>query len=134
MKFHTLLQHHRLKATPQRIAIIELMQGTGHISIDDLYSAIRQKFAAISLATLYKNIHTMMEVNLIREVKVPGLKSKYEIEKAPHAHFICKRCKELEDIPFDPLRVVQESPQLNHYVADDVSVVISGICPNCQKR
>lgn len=133
MKFQTLLQHHRLKATPQRIAIIEVMQSAGHISIDDLYSAIRQKFAAISLATLYKNIHTMMEVSLIREVKVPGLKSKYEIEKAPHAHFICKRCKELEDIPFDPLRAVQESAQLAHYVTYDVSVVISGLCPNCRR-
>jgi Fur family transcriptional regulator, peroxide stress response regulator len=134
MKYDYLLQHHRLKATPQRIAIMELMHHAGHITIDDLYRAIRQKFASISLATLYKNIHTMMDVHLIREVKVTGLKSKYEIEKKAHAHIVCNACGELKDMPFDPIRVMQDTTQLSNYVINDVSIVISGICPSCQKE
>lgn len=128
-----LLQQHHLKATPQRLAIMELMQHAGHISIEDLYSAIRKQFNTISLATLYKNIHTLLGVNLIREVKVPGQKSKYETEKMPHAHIMCKMCGELKDISFDPASVIQEAIETSSYQADDVSIIISGICPKCQK-
>jgi len=133
MKYGPLLHRHQLKATPQRLVIIECMDSAGHISIDDLFQQIREKFASISLATLYKNIHMMINVNLIREVMIPGQKSKYEIEKRPHAHLLCKRCSELKDIPFDPAPLLQESTKISHYVTDEVSIVISGVCPNCQK-
>lgn len=132
MNYIHLLQHHHLKATPQRIAIIEIMHHSGHINIDDLFKKVQHKFASISLATLYKNIHNMMNVSLIREVKLPGEKSKYEIEKAPHAHILCKCCAELKDIPFDPAALIQNSIDMTHYTADEVSIVVSGICPKCQ--
>ncbi|MGZ5208258.1 MAG: Fur family transcriptional regulator [Sulfuricurvum sp.] len=133
MKHQQLLQHHQLKATPQRVAIIELMQHAGHISIDELYRDIREKFVSISLATLYKNIHSMTSVNLIREVKISGQKSKYEIEKASHAHIVCKECGELKDVAFDLAFFMQETIKTSDYITDEVSIVISGVCPKCQK-
>lgn len=134
MKYEHLLKSHQLKATPQRIAIMELMFHAGHISIDDLYNAIRKKFASISLATLYKNIHTMLDVSLIREVKIPGQKTKYEIEKESHTHVMCKKCGELKDIAFNPNTLLKSSMDIRNYQAEEVSIVISGICPECQKK
>jgi Fur family transcriptional regulator, peroxide stress response regulator len=134
MKHVHLLKQHQLKATPQRLAIVELMHHAGHISIDDLFSSIRQKFSSISLATLYKNVHTMMDVSLIREVKIPGQKTKYEIEKESHAHIMCKCCGELKDIPMNPEVLLQTSMKLSQYKAEEISIVISGICPECQKQ
>lgn len=134
MKHELLLKHHQLKATPQRIAIIELMHHAGHISIDELFASIRQRFASISLATLYKNVHTMMGVSLIREVKIPGQKAKYEIEKEAHAHVMCKCCGELKDIPFNPNSLLKTSMEISHYQTEEVSVVVSGVCPECQKK
>lgn len=134
MKHEHLLKHHQLKATPQRMAIIELMHHAGHISIDDLYQAIPEKFASISLATLYKNVHTMMNVSLIREVKIPGQKTKYEIEKEAHAHVMCKSCGELKDIPFNPNSLLKTSMDISNYQTEEVSIVISGTCPECQKK
>ncbi len=132
MKHTHLLKSHHLKATPQRIAIIELIHDAGHISIDDLYQSVRQNFSTISLATLYKNIHTMMGVSLLREVKIPGQKTKYEIEKESHVHAICKSCGRIKDIALNPLSLL-ENAVLDHNV-EEVSIVISGICPECQKK
>jgi Fur family transcriptional regulator, peroxide stress response regulator len=134
MKHHTLLQQHNLKATPQRLAIINLMEHHGHISIDDLYHSIRQIFSSISLATLYKNIHSMMGLNLIREVKAPGLKTHYEIEKKVHAHVLCTKCGELKDLEFNPQSFMQLVSTQSAYQPQEVSVVISGICPKCLKN
>ncbi len=135
MKYDSLLKQHHLKATAQRIAIIELMHLAGHISIDDLFSAIRKKFTSISLATLYKNIHSMMDANLIREVKIPNHKTKYEIDKISHAHVVCQECGELKDVPLDPSLLLQNrSFDIGGYTAENVSVVITGICPDCQRK
>lgn len=133
MKHEQLLKSHHLKATPQRLAIIDLMHHEGHISIEDLFHSIRQKFSSISLATLYKNVHSMMDVSLIREVKIPGQKTKYEIEKEAHAHIMCKCCGELKDIPFNPNHFLQTSIKVSDYKAEEVSIIISGICPKCQR-
>jgi Fur family peroxide stress response transcriptional regulator len=132
MNYQYLLQQHHLKATPQRIAIMEHMDFCGHISIDELYATIREKFSSLSLATLYKNIHAMMSVNLIREVKLSGQKSKYEIDKAPHAHLLCKSCGELKDVEFNPTSLIEKSTKTQNYRADEISIVISGACPKCQ--
>lgn len=134
MKHEHLLKSHQLKTTPQRLAIIQLMHTAGHISIEELYQAIREKFTSISLATLYKNVNTMLDVSLIREVKIAGQKTKYEIEKESHAHIMCKSCGELKDIPFDPTLLLQKSVDMGHYITEDVSIIISGICPECQKK
>ena len=134
MKYQYLLKSHQLKVTPQRIAIIGLMDHAGHINIDELYQAIREKFSSISLATLYKNVNTMLEVALIREVKIPGQKTKYEIEKASHAHIMCKSCGELKDIEYDPHSILEKTVEMSQYRAEDISIVISGICPECQKK
>lgn len=134
MNYQTLLQSHQLKATPQRLAIMNLMESHGHISIEELYTSIRQTFSSISLATLYKNMHSMMNVNLIREVKVPGQKSRYEIEKASHAHVMCTQCSELKDIEFDPNTLLSFAAESANYQTQEVSIVISGICPECQKK
>ena len=134
MKYEHILKHHHLKATPQRLAIIQLMHHAGHIGIDELYEAIRKRFASISLATLYKNVHTMLEVALIREVKITGQKTKYEIAKESHAHLVCKSCGELKDMEIEPLSLLQKSIVECPYTMEEVSIVISGICPECQKR
>jgi Fe2+ or Zn2+ uptake regulation protein len=134
MNYKQLLQTHQLKATPQRLAIMEHMGSRGHISIDELYTTIRAHFSTLSLATLYKNIHAMIGVNLVREVKLLGQKARYEIEKEPHAHVICKQCGELKDIHFDPTSLFDDALQASQYETHEVSVVISGLCPSCQKN
>lgn len=134
MKHNQLLKQYHLKATPQRLAIIQLMYHSGHISIEELYQEVKKRFSSISLATLYKNIHTMLDVSLIREVKIPGQKTKYEISKESHAHVLCTSCNEIKDVPLEAASFLQQSIDMSRYKVEEVSVVISGLCPECQKK
>lgn len=135
MKNTQLLRHHQLKATPQRLAIIELMHHAGHISIEDLYCEVKKRFSSISLATLYKNIHTMLDVALVREVKIPGQKTKYEIAKESHAHVLCRSCHHIMDIPLETSSLLKQSVDMaEKYTIEEISVVLSGLCPECQKK
>ena len=132
MNLELLLKEHNLKVTPQRLGILEVMQSAGHISIDELYLHVKKEFRSISLATLYKNIHAMIERALIKEVKVPTQKVKYEIIKAPHAHLYCKICHSVEDIAIKSDSLTECVDMTQHFTIEESEVVFSGICEACQ--
>ena len=71
MNYENLLREHGLKVTPQRLGILSLMQQSGHVSVDDLYAEIKKQFPSVSLATMYKNINTMMNSSIVIEIKIP---------------------------------------------------------------
>ena len=95
--YESLLKAHGLKSTFQRVSIIKSIDKAGHISIDDIYKEIVEYHSSISLATVYKNILTMKELGLVVEVPIANKKSKYELIKEDHIHFICQDCGSVED-------------------------------------
>ena len=101
MNYIKTLKQYELKVTPQRVAIVEELYICGHLNIDQLYNKLLDKFPSISLATIYKNMNSMIERNFVQEVKVPNEKSVYELSKANHAHFVCDGCKTIEDLHLD---------------------------------
>ena len=132
MNYNTLLKDHHLKATPQRIGILEVMHTYGHISVENLFVEVKKQFSSISLATLYKNITSMLENSLITEVKAPENKVHYEITKKPHAHFVCTECGEHKDINFDLENICGDIVDKKLYEVNNTSVILSGKCPNCK--
>ncbi len=132
MNYENLLHEHTLKATPQRLGILNLMHKYGHLSIDELFEQIKKQFNSISLATLYKNINTMLETALITEVKIPNMKSRYEITKETHAHLLCKHCDEFKDISIDLDKLVSITESKSKYKLKDTNLIFSGLCEKCQ--
>ena len=76
-----LLKDYDLKVTPQRVAIVEELYTNGHMNIDEIYKKLIQRFPSVSLATIYKNINSMVERVFLSEVKIPNEKSVYELIK-----------------------------------------------------
>ncbi len=132
MNYELLLRERNMKVTPQRIGILDIMYEDGHISIEDLYEKIKKNFSSISLATLYKNVNAMILVSLLKEVKIPNMKSKYEIVKTPHAHLLCESCESLEDIELDMDEINNLLSSKNSFKVHQTDLVFSGICSKCQ--
>ena len=132
MKDYTeILRSYNLKATPQRLVIIESIDNYGHINIDRLYEEVKIKFSSISLATIYKNINSMINNTLLLEVKIPNEKSVYEIIKEQHSHLVCKDCGEVIDIKIDTTRIVDCISQDYKFSIDKSDLVFSGSCESC---
>ena len=128
----TMLREHNLKATPQRLAITDVLCANGHISIESLYEVMVKKFSSISLATIYKNINLMLENSFVQEVKLPNVKSVYELTKESHAHLVCESCGEIKDINLDLYSVISNAIKQSKYKIEKSDLVLSGICQNCQ--
>ncbi|MCW8838227.1 MAG: transcriptional repressor [Thiovulaceae bacterium] len=130
--FEVMLREHNLKATKQRIGILSIMEMRGHINIEELYEKIKKSFPSISLATLYKNMHLMLENKLLTEVGVKNSKTLYEITKEDHAHMHCEKCNEVVDIDFDFENITDNLDNKNGFILKDTQVIFSGICKSCK--
>ncbi|MEA1920870.1 MAG: Fur family transcriptional regulator [Campylobacterota bacterium] len=133
MNYELLLRERDMKVTPQRLGILTLMHDYGHISVEDLYTKIQKQFTSISLATLYKNVNAMLDASLLKEVKVPNMKPKYEIIKAPHAHLLCQSCGSLEDFEMDMNKITTLLTPTSDFQVNETDLIFSGLCNHCQK-
>ena len=132
--FSKLLREKNLKITAQRVAILDEIYKRGHLSIDDIFSAIRGRIPSVSLATIYKNILSMQSANIIKSVKTPTQKQKYELNKKPHIHLHCKICDNLEDFDMSMDEFRESCEKKSGYKnIDEASIIFSGICQKCQK-
>lgn len=134
LSYDALLKSNSLKVTPQRMAILGEIEKHCHISIEDIYENIQKMYPSISLATIYKNITSMVECNILKEVKIPGHKSRYELAKLPHSHFACTQCGYLEHIDTSGKDLIKKTPKLDGFEVNDVLVTFIGVCPNCMKK
>jgi Fur family peroxide stress response transcriptional regulator len=130
--FTDILRAHHLKATPQRLAIANTLYRRGHVNIEDLYEIMLKKFNSISLATIYKNIHLMIENALIQEVKIPHQKSVYELTKEAHSHLVCDKCGMVEDITLDLSALSDLAAHSTDFQITKTNLVFSGLCKKCQ--
>jgi len=129
------LQTHGLKATFQRIAILEAIEHHGHLGVDAIYEEVREAYPTLSLATVYKNIITMQERGVLVEVPISGHKPQYEIRKHPHMHLVCRACGAVMDAPLDPtmLQRLEATAQQDGFVLEETQMSLYGLCGACQK-
>lgn len=132
--FDILLKEKQLKVTPQRMAILKEIHKAGHISVDSIYENIKQSYPSMSLATVYKNLTSMQEANIIEELQIPNQKQHYELHKDPHIHLICQKCGKIEDMHSNALlqQLIAECKEESHYTFKDFSIALIGVCPECE--
>jgi len=131
MNYIETLQTYKLKVTPQRLEIVDILYKKGHLNIDDLYKNLKIKFPSLSLATIYKNINTMCEKLFLSEVKIPNSKSVYELSKSEHSHVICSNCNNIMDIQLDTSSIYTQAQTLSNFKLKHSSIILNGLCPNC---
>ena len=127
-----LLHSHELKATPQRLTILEIIDMAGHINIDELYKKVKEKFYSISLATIYKNLNILTKNLLLTKVKLPNEKSVYEITKHEHSHLLCKSCGEVIDIDLATDNIKNKVTKEYGFTIDQSNFIVTGICKKCK--
>ena len=96
-----------LALTHQRMVIFEaIASSTQHPTPEMVYEAVREKIPSISLATVYKSIHTFASLGLLREV-TQFETQRWDANLDPHHHLVCTRCKAVIDLPVEALSPVE---------------------------
>ncbi|NWF66115.1 MAG: transcriptional repressor [Campylobacterales bacterium] len=135
MEYAKILNERGLKATPQRIEILNQLKIKGHLSVDEIFTEVKAIFSSVSLATIYKNIISLQDINLIEEVKIPNHKTKYQLTlHGEHIHVFCVSCHDLTDYKFEFEKFEESIKSSTNYDIQNVDIYIRGICPKCKSK
>lgn len=132
--YATLLKESGLKATFQRINILESIEYQGHMSIDVIYDKVVKAHPSLSLATIYKNIILMVEKGVLVEVPITGQKAKYELVKEDHIHLVCTECGVVEDKPHNTSAdaLFSSMTKSENFALSKQQINLYGVCNHCQ--
>ena len=123
------------RITPQRRAILRILaESTGHPSAEQVHRAILKDFPTTSLASVYKTINLLKELNEIQELEFSDMGNRYDGAKPfPHPHVICRGCGTIVDSD------AVELGRLTRLVAEETGFAITshrldfyGLCPKCR--
>jgi Fur family peroxide stress response transcriptional regulator len=133
--YATRLKESGLKATFQRMNILESIEQHGHMTIDNIYEKVIKTHPSLSLATVYKNIILMVEKGVLVEVPITGQKSKYELLKEDHIHLVCIECGEVEDLPHSLAadEVFNAMTKSENFSLCKQQINLYGVCSHCKE-
>lgn len=133
--FRELCQENGIAVTHQRQVLYEVMKSMhGHPSPEEVYARVKKKVPAISLATVYKNIHLFVESGVFREVSMHHGSQRVEMNREPHHHMLCSKCKGITDLGEKELGLVMTQARLpGGFLVERYAVDVIGICAKCQQ-
>ncbi|OCQ96543.1 transcriptional repressor [Oscillatoriales cyanobacterium USR001] len=100
-KFNSLkneLNQRGCRLTPQRETILNVFQNLpegNHLSAEELYNFLKSQGENISLSTVYRTLHLMSNIGILRELELAEGHKHYELNlprNHQHHHLICLQC------------------------------------------
>ena len=136
MKTYDYLLNYGIKPSVQRIAIMDyLLAHLTHPSIDEIYMALCEKIPTLSKTTVYNTLKLFVEHGAAMMLTIDEKNVCYDAELKAHAHFLCKECNKIFDLPLQ-LHTQEriEKVEATGFHVDVVQEYFRGICPCCLQK
>lgn len=121
----------------KRLAILTALQGTKtHPTAEWVYSKLRPQYPDLSLGTVYRNLKEFCRDGKAISIGVINGQEHFDACTAPHAHFICRGCGAVLDVPLEAFGEdeLDRLSQRAGMQVESASVVFRGVCPACLKK
>ncbi len=135
--FEEYISKKKLKFTSQRnIILVTFLKEEGHISTEELYKKVAQKYPSIGIATVYRTLKLLTECGLAYERQFGDGQSRYEHshEHIHHDHLICTGCGKIVEFENADIEKLQnEIAKKNRFKVYAHKLELYGLCGNCIK-
>ncbi len=127
-----------LKYTEQREIVLNiLINATDHLSAEEVYNEIKNQYkeSNIGIATVYRALSFLEEVDLITSITFGTDGKKYESNaKSHHDHLICTSCGKIVEFLDDEIEKRQDRiAKKNKFKITSHSMQLYGTCETCSK-
>jgi Fur family peroxide stress response transcriptional regulator len=130
-QFREKLKEAGLKVTPQRIAIFEAVVALkNHPTAENIIDYIKINHPNISVGTVYKVLHSLVENGLLNKVKNDTDTMRYDAILHQHHHLYCTETKRIEDFTDPNLdRIINEyfeKKEIKSFTIKNITLQITG--------
>ena len=128
-----------MKYTEQRAIILQILINLDdHLNAEEIHSIIQKDYPEqnIGIATIYRTLNFLEEVNLISSISFGKDGKKYEGNTDEHHdHLICTSCGKIVEFLDDDIEKRQNDiAKTNGFQITDHSMQIYGLCQKCQDK
>ncbi|WP_051945580.1 transcriptional repressor [Verrucomicrobium sp. BvORR106] len=124
------------RMTPQRTVVHEVVKASyDHPTATEVFMRAKEHVPAISLATVYNCLDTLVAHGLLKQVNLDRASSRFCANMNDHVHFHCDQCGAVADahpISNMPISTLWKLPEGSRVTRLDIA--IRGICPECVKK
>lgn len=102
-----------------------------HLTAEQIYAEMKNKYPQIVLATVYNNVNKLWKAGMIRKISVENMPDRYD-RLTRHDHLVCQKCGKLADITFEDLTASLRRQLGEDFFSYDLKVFY--LCPDCRKQ
>jgi len=130
------LQTHGYKLTPQRLAVLKVMQdGFEHLTPAEVLERAGRIYPKLGLTTVYRTLQVLGELGFVRRVHLEGGCHDYVAASYGHRHaLICQGCNRVVEFPGDEHLepFIDWIEARTGYRIENHLLQLSGLCPDCR--
>lgn len=127
-KIQGILRDYSIKPSVHRIKILEyLLSNRTHPTVDKIYRKLAPQIPTFSKTTVYNTLTLFEEKGLVKSIAVPDNQLRYDLYEKPHAHFRCRQCNKIYDVPLNDIPYLEEEG----FEVYSSQVFYSGSCKKC---
>lgn len=125
----------RRKSSKQRDIILRYIQSVPrHMSAEEIFHAINV-YEKISLATIYRNLNILVEMNEIRKIAHPIDGYLYDRITTIHYHLHCTTCNRIFDMETPYMEELNKKLEANKMIkVQEHMLTAVGTCDDCLKH
>ncbi len=141
--FKEILKSHGLKVTNQRVLLLEaLSKHKGeHLTPEEIYEIVKEEHPEIGLATVYRTIQLLCQLELVEKVVLVDGIVRYEMAERDrdrahhHHHIICLDCGNVESFEDDLLENLESAiAKKTGFEIVNHEVKFYGYCNKCKEK
>lgn len=124
------------RVTNQRKLILEAIahQVGWHVHPKDVYSYVQQKDDTIGLATVYRTLKMLEDMDLLNKIYMMGKQDTTPKDHGVHYHLVCLKCGSIKDINDDTLLKISKQVRGEYgFEPTQVKLSVYGMCEECRR-
>lgn len=126
------LQKYGIHPSIQRMAIMDyLLKHHTHPTVDEVYVDLSKTIPTLSKTTVYNTLRLFSEYGAAQMLTIDERKVCFDGDVSPHAHFLCKHCGKVFDMPL-PLKGEEIIPSSMDFKIEEAHFYYKGMCGACK--
>ncbi len=124
-----------LSVTQQRLAVYQELSATeSHPTAEEVYEKLKTQYPTLSLATVYKTLDTFEKNGFISKTRATGESARFDANRMPHHHLICRVCGKIEDLYDRALSQLALPDSVgSEFHVEEYQIDFRGLCRKCKK-
>lgn len=130
------LQNVDLKATPARLAVLDVLETTEMpLDVNMISAKLQKRHQYADPATVFRIINIFTQRGITKQLQLNEGKFRYELSsKIDHHHFVCQKCGRIEDISDCGVSAFEKQIEKKKgLLIKSHTLEFFGICQNCQE-